>query len=99
MATTSKKTTTKAVDMVNVDSSSLLDALLPNPQTKPTTKKTTAKSSSTKKATTTKTTASVDKIDDQIPKVVPAIKIDAIVISVRFKYFSLFPKNFLIFKL
>ena len=57
MATTSKKTTTKAVDMVNVDSSSLLDALLPNPQTKPTTKKTTAKSSSTKKATTTKTTA------------------------------------------
>ena len=29
MATTSKKTTTKAVDMVNVDSSSLLDALLP----------------------------------------------------------------------
>ena len=57
MATTSKKTTTKAVDMVNVDSSSLLDALLPNPQTKTTTKKTTAKSSSTKKATTTKKTA------------------------------------------
>ena len=57
MATTSKKTTTKAVDMANVDSSSLLDALLPNPQTKPTTKKTTAKSSSTKKAATTKKTA------------------------------------------
>lgn len=57
MATTSKKTTTKAVDMVNVDSSSLLDALLPNPQTKITTKRTTAKSSSTKKATTTKKTA------------------------------------------
>ena len=66
MATTSKKTTNKAVDMVNVDSSSLLDALLPNPQsktTKPvkkvakTTSKTTTKKTAATKKTSSKTTA------------------------------------------
>ena len=67
MATTNKKTTNKAEDMVNVDSSSLLDTLLPNPQTntKSTTKKMASKSSTSKngakKTTATKKTASTTK--------------------------------------
>lgn len=65
MATTDKKTTTKAVDMVNVDSSSLLDALLPNPQTKTakSVKKTATKSTS---KTTTKKTVATKKSTSKI---------------------------------
>lgn len=65
MATTKKNTTNKAVDMVNVDSSSLLDTLLPNPKTSTkkttTTKKTTKKETPNNKKNTKKTTTSTKK--------------------------------------
>ena len=67
MATTTKKSTTKAMDMANVDSSSLLDTLLPNPKSKSATKKATTTSKKNDKKTTTnkkssaKTTANTKK--------------------------------------